>query len=147
MATAKEKTRKEELFEKLTADKLTAMEKIELSRLLMGEAEADKGKELEEAVADVKKYIQDKGYDLALVVEALTKTETGDILFKVPYQNKKGKPMFYHWAKDKKAVGISASYYQKLRKATHDQKLEWATELGKTWLASDEGKRWEAGAE
>ncbi|WP_375166671.1 hypothetical protein [Burkholderia thailandensis] len=76
--------------------------------------------------------------------------EIETIYFNVPYQttDSKGKThsKIYKWHFGKKAVGLTAKYYQKLVNADKETKLQWATEQGKAWMDTDEGKRWLAGA-
>jgi len=146
MAT-KEKTRKEELFEKLGSGKATSAEMNEFATLLQQEARANEAQELTDAVEKVKAFITDNGWNMAQVLKALSDTPTEKIFFNVPYTDEKGKDKKYLWFKGKKTVGVSSKYYKKLINAELDIKKKWATPDGLAWLETDEGKRWAAKAE
>ncbi|MBR8479668.1 hypothetical protein [Burkholderia cenocepacia] len=141
--------RAEELLKK-GYTKLTALEKIELAELLEKEAQADKDKELNEAFTEIENFITSKGIKIEDFVKKYQVIEVEPIYFNVPYQttDSKGKThsKVYKWHFGKKAVGLTAKYYQKLVNADKETKLQWATEQGKAWMDTDEGKRWLAGA-
>lgn len=141
--------RAEELLKK-GYGKLTALEKIELAQLLEQEAEGEKEKELEAAYTEIENFITGKGIKIEDFVKKYQVAEVEPIYFNVPYQStdSKGKThnKIYKWHFGKKAVGLTAKYYQKLVNADKETKLQWATEQGKAWMDTDEGKRWLAGA-
>ncbi|MCV9913931.1 hypothetical protein OIV57_17490 [Burkholderia pseudomallei] len=141
--------RAEELLKK-GYGKLTALEKIELAQLLEQEAEGEKEKELEAAYTEIENFITGKGIKIEDFVKKYQVAEVEPIYFNVPYQttDSKGKThsKIYKWHFGKKAVGLTAKYYQKLVNADKETKLQWATEQGKAWMDTDEGKRWLAGA-
>lgn len=139
MATAqKEMTRIEELFSK--GKNLTFAEKLELSKLLSEEAEDDKEAHLQQIITDIKNFILSKDVTVEEILPHLQEKEI--VFFNVPYVNDAGENKIYQWAVGKKAVGLSAKYYNKLLLADLETKKGWATSEGLEWLETEAGKQW-----
>lgn len=131
-------SRVEELFKKNTL--LSFTEKMELAELLKEEAENDKETQLQQIIADVKAFILSKGVTVEEIIPHLQAKET--VFFNVPYVNESGDNKIYQWAVGKKAVGLSAKYYNKLLLADLETKKGWATPEGLEWLETEAGKQW-----
>lgn len=141
-------SRIEELMKK-GFGKLSFAEKAELNNLMAQNLQESQAEQFNKVIAEVKALIEKNGLTITEVVKALGGSGSSAVkpYFKVPYLDGKGKEKFYEWHPTKKAVGISAKYFQKLKNADAETKTSWATAEGKEWLKTDDGKRFLVNAE
>jgi len=137
------------LLSKISSNTATAEEMQQLSVLLNNKAEQQKQEE--KAVSKIIEDIKSANIDPQVLTNLLAsenliilpEPEPEPVtLFNVPYSDKNGNTKYYKWHTGKKAVGLTAKYYTKLKEATLDEKKSWATEEGKKWLETEEGKNW-----
>lgn len=124
--------------------KLSNQEKAELTALMAQNLEESKAENFNNVIEEIKGIIANNNLDVTAVAKALAGQSTADngYYFKVPYKDSKNKEKHYFWIFGKKAVGISATYYKKLKDATEEEKRAWASPAGLEWLETEDGKAW-----
>ncbi|WP_367032048.1 hypothetical protein R0290_11055 [Burkholderia semiarida] len=143
-ATKNTGARIEELMKK-GFTKLSNQEKAELTALMAQNLEESKAENFNKVIEEIKGIIAKNELDVSAVAKALAGQSTADdsaYYFKVPYKDSKNKEKHYFWIFGKKAVGVSATYYKKLKDATEEEKRAWASPAGLEWLETEEGKAW-----